>query len=145
MALRAAPRAPLDAVFWSRFFYAAALFNYVIGFPVLFARRWTYDLTYAAGVTRDVTALRLWMDFGFGVVLIGFGYQLVARDVTQNRGIVLLGILAKLFDVVNLTTLYAWGVARPLALVPAAIDAAFTLGFLRFWLLTRPMRAGPSV
>lgn len=136
-AASSAPRAP-NPTFWSRFFLVAALFNYVIGLPILFARRWTYNLTYAPDVTRDVMALRLWMDFGFSVVLIGIGYHLVSRDVTQNRGIVLLGILAKLFDVINLSTLYAWGVARPLALVPAVIDGSFALGFAWFWWLTRP-------
>jgi hypothetical protein len=31
---------------------AAVLFNYVIGFPVLLASRWSYDLTYMSDVTR---------------------------------------------------------------------------------------------
>lgn len=128
----------LDKKYWSRLFLAAALFNYVIGLPVLLARRWSYDLTYMSDVTRDPMALRLWADFGFAVLLIGFGYQIIARDVTQNRGIVLLGIVAKLFDVVNLTTLYAWDIARALVLVPAAIDGAFAIAFMRFWVLSGP-------
>jgi hypothetical protein len=78
-------------------------------------------------------ALRLWADFGFAVVLIGFGYQLVSRDVSKNRGIVLLGILAKLFDVFNLTTLFMWGIARPIVLIPAFIDAVFVALFVAFW------------
>ncbi|MCA6095772.1 hypothetical protein LE181_26870 [Streptomyces sp. SCA3-4] len=126
----------LNTTFWSRLFLVAALFNYVIGLPIVFARRWSYDLSYVPDVTRDAMALRLWAGFGFAVVLIGIGYHIVARDVTQNRGIVLLGILAKLFDVVNLTTLYAGDLARPLVLVPAAIDFAFTVAFVRFWMLT---------
>ncbi|GGV81422.1 hypothetical protein GCM10010294_55040 [Streptomyces griseoloalbus] len=47
--------------------------------------------------------------------------------------------MAKLFDVVNLTTLYAWGIARPLVLVPAAIDGAFAIAFMRFWMLSGPL------
>ncbi|GGR47310.1 hypothetical protein [Streptomyces netropsis] len=128
----------LDKKFWSRLFLAAALFNYVIGFPILLASRWSYDLTYMSDVTRDTMALRLWADFGFAVLLIGFGYQIIAHDVTQNRGIVLLGIAAKLFDVVNLSTLYAWDIARPLVLVPAAIDGAFAIAFVWFWLVSGP-------
>jgi hypothetical protein len=118
---------------WDLVFYAAALFNYAIGFPILLFRRWSYDVSYVSEVTRDPMALRLWADFGFAVVLIGFGYQLVARDVSKNRGIVLLGIIAKLFDVFNLTTLYLWGLAKPLVLIPALIDAAFVVLFVVFW------------
>ncbi|HLL70896.1 MAG TPA: hypothetical protein VK363_05650 [Pyrinomonadaceae bacterium] len=121
---------------WTLVFYAAALFNYAIGFPILLARRWTYDLAYVSEVTRDPMALRFWSDFGFGVVLIGVGYHLLARDVSKNRGIVLLGIFAKLFDVFNLTTLYLWGLAKPLVLVPALIDAAFVVLFVAFWIST---------
>ena len=118
---------------WATVFFAAALFNYAIGFPILLFRRWTYDLSYVAEVSRDPMALRLWADFGFAVVLIGFGYQLIARDVSKNRGIVLLGIIAKLFDVFNLTTLYMQGLAKPLVLIPAFIDAAFVVLFVAFW------------
>jgi hypothetical protein len=118
---------------WATVFFAAALFNYAIGFAILLFRRWSYDLSYVPEVTRDPMALRLWADFGFAVVLIGLGYQLVARDVSKNRGIVLLGIIAKLFDVFNLTTLYLWGLAKPLVLVPALVDATFVLLFIAFW------------
>jgi hypothetical protein len=118
---------------WRAVFLAAALFNYAIGFPIMLARRWSYDLSYFPSVGRDPMALRLWADFGFAVVLIGFGYQLVAGNISKNRGIVLLGIIAKLFDVFNLTTLFLWGIARPIVLVPAFIDAVFVVLFVVFW------------
>jgi hypothetical protein len=117
---------------WSRLFLVAALFNYVIGFPILLLRHWTFDVSYLEAVGRDPLALRLWADFGFAVVLIGYGYQIIARDVDRNRGIVILGIGAKLFDVINLSTLYAWGLARPIVLIPAAIDGLFTISFIVF-------------
>ncbi len=81
-------------------------------------------------------AIRLWADFGFAVLLIGFGYQLVSRDVSKNRGIVLLGIIAKLFDVVNLAMLFLLGIARPIVLLPALSDAIFVVLFLVFWFST---------
>jgi hypothetical protein len=86
---------------WSRFFLVAALFNYAIGVPICLFRRWSYDLSFVEGVGRDPMAMRLWADFGFAVILIGIGYQIVSRNIRQNRGIVLLGIIAKLFDVIN--------------------------------------------
>jgi hypothetical protein len=82
-------------------------------------------------------ALKLWADFGFAVLLIGLGYQIIARDVRKNRGIVILGIIAKLFDVINLTILFAAGIARPIALAPAAIDGGFVVAFVVFYLKTR--------
>lgn len=117
---------------WSRLFLGAALFNYLIGFPIMFARRWSFDFSYVPGVGHDPMALRLWADFGFAVVLIGYGYQIVSRDVTQNRGIVVLGIIAKLFDVINLSTLWWWGIAKPAVLIPAGIDGLFVIAFLVF-------------
>lgn len=118
---------------WSRVFLAAALFNYVIGCPIMLLRRWSFDLSYADQISRDPMTLRLWSDFGFAVVLIGYGYQIVARDIDQNRGIVILGIGAKLFDVINLSSLFISGVAKPLVLVPAAIDALFVIAFAVFY------------
>lgn len=118
---------------WSRFFLIAALFNYAIGFPILFFRHWAYNVSFLAAVGRDPMAIRLWADFGFAVILIGLGYQIIARDVNKNRGIVLLGIIAKLFDVVNLTLLFVWGFARPLVLIPALIDGIFAIFFVIFW------------
>jgi hypothetical protein len=121
---------------WSRFFLVAALFNYAIGFPILLLPRWSYNLCYLPAIGRDPMAIRLWADFGFAVLLIGFGYQLISRDVGKNRGIVLLGILAKLFDVVNLSVLFFLGIARPIVLLPALSDAVFTVLFLIFWFST---------
>ncbi|MDT7807035.1 MAG: hypothetical protein QOJ70_848 [Acidobacteriota bacterium] len=118
---------------WTLIFFSAALFNYAIGLPIMFARRWSYDLSYVETVSRDPMALRLWADFGFAVVLIGFGYQLISRDVTKNRGIVLLGIIAKLFDVFNLSNLFLRGLAKPVVLIPALIDAAYVALFVAFW------------
>jgi len=122
---------------WSRFFLVAALFNYAMGFPILVFRHWSYDVTYVAAVGRDPMAIRIWANFGFAVILIGLGYQLIARDVRKNRGIVLLGIIAKLFDVINLSALFVWGFARPLVLLPALMDGIFAAMFVVFWFSTR--------
>ncbi len=118
---------------WSKLFLIAALFNYAIGFPILLFRHWSYDLSFVEAVGRDPMAMRLWADFGFAVILIGLGYQIVSRNIRSNRGIVLLGIIAKLFDVVNLTLLFFWGFARPIVLIPAFIDGVFAALFVVFW------------
>lgn len=124
--------------YWSRIFLIAALFNYAIGVPILLFRQWSYDHSYVMAVGRDPMAMRLWADFGFAVILIGFGYQIISRDVSKNRGIVVLGIIAKLFDVINLTVLYFLGIARPLVLIPAFSDAVFAALFIIFWFSRAP-------
>lgn len=115
---------------WSQMFLAAAGFNFLMGGPIFFAPRWSYQLAYF-GEALD-SAVRFWSDFGFAVLLIGIGYWIVSRDITGNRGIVWLGILAKLFDVLVLRSRWAEGIARPIVLLPATIDGVFVLLFLLF-------------
>ena len=111
-------------------FLAAAAFNFLIGGPIFFASSWSYRLAYLGEPPE--TTLRFWGDFGFAVLLIGIGYWIVSLDVTRNRGLVWLGILAKLFDVVAISLRAANGIARPLALLPAAVDGAFVVLFVLF-------------
>lgn len=115
---------------WSQMFLAATGFNFLMGGPIFFAPQWTYQLAYFGEASEST--LRFWGDFGFAVLLIGIGYWIVSRDVTRNRGIVWLGIFAKLFDVVVLTWRWADGIARPIVLLPAAIDGAFVILFILF-------------
>jgi len=115
---------------WSLTFLAAAGFNFLMGGPIFFAPHWSYRLAYI-GEPAEST-LRFWGDFGFAVLLIGVGYWIVARDVTRNRGIVWLGILAKAFDVVALSWRWSRGEAHPIVLLPAAVDGAFAVLFILF-------------
>jgi hypothetical protein len=120
-----------DRLFLAKDVVAAALFNFAIGIPLMLVPGWTLHLAfYQAGAGGDL-ATRLWSDFGFCVALIGVGYWMVARDL-GNRALVWLGVGAKSFDVVVLTWRWAIGVAKPLVLVPAAIDAVFLALFLAF-------------
>ncbi len=111
-------------------FLAAAGFNFAMGGPIFLLSNWSYRLAYFGEATQS--ALRFWGDFGFAVWLIGVGYWIVSRDVTKNRGIVWLGIFAKLFDVVALSWRWTQGIARPIALLPAAVDGAFVVLFILF-------------
>ncbi|MBK8097259.1 MAG: hypothetical protein IPK26_09135 [Planctomycetes bacterium] len=123
-------RAGPDSRRWSAMFWAAVGFNGVIGLPVWFAPDWTFALCFHEAPTPG--AVRHWGDFGFGVVLIGVGYAMVAADVARNRGIVWLGVFAKVFDVVVLSARTGSGAMKPLVLIPGAIDAAFVLLFVWF-------------
>lgn len=126
---------------WSWIFWSATLFNFVIGLPLFFAREWTFGLAFTEPASSQLV-LDLWADFGFCVLLIGAGYGVVAANIHRNRGLVWLGVFAKLFDVVTLSWRAAAGIAQPLVLIPAAIDAAFVIAFLLF--LYRPGRAAAA-
>jgi len=115
---------------WSLVFLAAAAFNFLTGGSIFFAPGWSYRLAYF-GESPEST-LRFWGDFGFAVLLIGAGYWIVSRDVTKNRGLVWLGVFAKLFDVVVLSWRWADGIARPIVLLPAAVDGVFMILFILF-------------
>ena len=120
---------------WTLFFYLAAAFNFSMGGPIFLAPAWSYSVAYVG--PPDPGAIRFWGDFGYAVLLIGLGYAIIALDVDRNRGIVWLGIVAKLFDMIVLPLRWLEGLAHPVVVIPAAIDGAFCLGFVWF-LLRRP-------
>lgn len=119
--------------FWPKMFLTAALFNFAVSIPVITMTRWTYVLSFVeeSGVASS-NALRLWSDFGFAVFFIGVGYYLVYRDVAKNHGIVWLGIISKLFDVIVLSCRFLMNVANGIVLIPAAIDSLFIILFAWF-------------
>jgi hypothetical protein len=120
----------IDRKSWTVLFVTAGIFNFCMGGPIFFAPGWSYQLAYLD--TADSATLRFWSDFGFAVLLIGVGYFMVAVNVDKNIGIVWLGILAKLFDVIVLTLRWSEGLAHALVLIPVAIDGAFVLAFVLF-------------
>lgn len=130
--------------FWPKMFIAAALFNFVIGLPIIFVTEWTYTLSFVQdGSEVAANTIRFWRDFGFCVFFIGVGYYFIARDTSQNHGLVWLGIFSKLFDVINLSTRYFSGVANFIVMIPAVIDAAFVVLFVWFLLQYRGL-GGPQ-
>ena len=87
-------------MYWTVFFYLVAAFNFSMGGPIIFTSAWSYSVTYI--VPPDAATLRFWGDFGYAVLLIGLGYAIIGFDVPRNHGIVWLGIVAKLFDMIAL-------------------------------------------
>jgi hypothetical protein len=125
----------IDRKYWVLLFVAAGVFNFCMGGPIFFAPGWSYQLAYIE--PPDTATLRFWSDFGFAVLLIGGGYFIVAVNVEKNIGIVWLGIFAKLFDVIVLSTRWNKSLAHAIVLVPAAIDGAFVVAFALFLLRSR--------
>jgi len=126
---------PREQIFWRLFFFAAAAFNFCIGGPICFNPGWSHEIAYTGNA--DAATLRFWGDFGFAVLLIGIGYGIVGLDVNRNRGMVWLGVLAKLFDVVTLSSRWYEGLAHTIELIPAVIDGVFAVFFVVFLLRWR--------
>ncbi len=130
--------------FWSRIFLGAALFNFAMGIPIMFFPAWSYRLAYHIGNHEVANTYRFFSDFGFTVVAIGIGYFLVSLDVTKNRGIVWLGIIGKLYDVVVLSYRFIIGVAASIVLMPAIVDGVFVVLFILF-LYQKTQRATSTI
>lgn len=118
---------------WRMLFVIAALFNFVIGVPIILFRHWSFDLAFRDEVAAAIGfAPHLWADFGVFITLIGLGYLFIASDPPRQRMLVWLGVLAKGFDVVVLSWRAFMEIANPIVLLPAAIDGVFMILFLLF-------------
>lgn len=101
---------------WRSFFWAAAIFNFLIGLSGMLA----------PGTTIDTRIIGL-LVFAFGIV-----YMLVARDPHRFGPVLWAGVIAKV-GVVALMALDAFSPGGTLiAKIVIAVDAAFAIGFLAF-------------
>ena len=112
---------------WRLAFFAAALFNFAVGLPMVIAPNLVSGgLGMAAA---DALTVRL---LGWMITTFGIGYAMVGLEPRKHRGIVLLGIIGK-GGVIALTWWLAWRglVARDGALL-AAGDLFFVGVFIAF-------------
>ena len=114
--------------FWSRFFLGAALFNFVVGLPLLWAPLTMFGLL-GQTAPNDLFFVRT---SGLLIASFGLGYYFVSRAPQANRNIVWLGVIGK-FGVVVLSGLY-WtaGLMPTTSAVLSLGDLAFVFAFLRF-------------
>jgi hypothetical protein len=117
---------------WRLAFFAAALFNFAVGLPMVIAPGLV-----AGGLgmaAADLLTVRL---LGWMITTFGIGYAMVGIEPRKHRGIALLGIIGK-SGVIALTWWLAWRglVARDVALL-AAGDLFFVGVFIAFLRRTR--------
>ncbi len=117
---------------WRLTFFAAALFNFAVGLPMVIAPGLVGGGLGMA--TADPFTLRL---IGWMITTFGIGYAMVGLEPRKHRGIVLLGIIGKV-GVIALTWWLAWRglVARDFALL-AGGDLFFVAVFVAFLRRTR--------
>ena len=81
----------------------------------------------------EVPPSLLFLQSFFGVVVVfGIGYYLVSRNINKNHGIVLLGILTKLYVFILFLAYFIIGDSNFLSVVPAIGDLIFACLFVEF-------------
>lgn len=119
---------------WTRLFVAAAVFNLLVGLPLLIAPAMGPDiLPLPAG---DLIWPRL---AGALIVVFGIGYFIVSRDLDRNRGIIGMGAFGKLLVVLILLIYWIKGTIGFWSFSISLIDLAFAILFIRF-LIRYPAR-----
>lgn len=114
---------------WTRVFVLAAIFNILVGLPILIDPTMIKLLPLPAG---DFVWPRL---AGALILMFGVGYWIVSRDLDRNRGIIGIGAAGKLLVVLILLIYCIKGTIGFWAFSISMIDLAFALLFIRF--LTR--------
>lgn len=66
------------------------------------------------------------------IVTFGIGYLMVGRDISQNRGIVVLGIIGKTLFFAACSSAYFSGVVNAMVLLTGIIDMIFVFLFAEF-------------
>ena len=115
---------------WTRLFIAAAIFNLLVGLPLLL------DPAMGPKLLPLPAGDFIWPRIAGGlIVMFGIGYFIVSRDLDRNRGIIGLGVAGKLMIVLILLIYWVKGTIGFWSFSISLIDLAFALLFLRF--LTR--------
>lgn len=123
---------------WKIFFFAAALFNFLAGTPMLLAPEVILQ-NLQMPVPADLMFHKV---TGLLVVCFGVIYGMIGLDLARYRPLVWLGLLGKGGVVVLFTHAYAQGLLPFNAYAVSLGDLAFTIGFL--WFVLSPQAAGAS-
>lgn len=120
--------------FWMRLFLLAAIFNVLVGLPLLI------DPTMVASPLPLPEGSWLFVRMaGACIVTFGIGYALVATDPDQYRSLVIVGAIGKLIVFGLLAIYWLGGQIRFGSFILGFIDLAFAILFIRF-LLRYPAR-----
>ncbi|MCE7733879.1 MAG: hypothetical protein GPJ54_03305 [Candidatus Heimdallarchaeota archaeon] len=82
--------------------------------------------------TQEPDSFVWYYNFFLLVIVLGIGYYWVGQDLSNNQGIVKMGILRKFSVVVLLTIYFILGDFGWLVLLPATIDFVFAILYLEF-------------
>jgi hypothetical protein len=118
---------------WTRVFVAAAIFNVLIGLPLLIDPAMIKLLPLPSG---DF----IWPRLAGGLIfMFGIGYWIVSQNLDRNRGIIGIGAAGKLLVVLVLLIYWFKGTIGFWGFAPSIVDLIFAVLFIRF-LLRFPAR-----
>jgi len=114
-------------------FFLGAIWNVVLGLGSLTFFRLSMRMLFGkSGMTNKLTATLPLRFFYIAIAIFGWGYYMVSKDLKQNRGIIKMGVVAKL--IIFICFVYYW-IQKKLTFFPvmlASVDVAFSALFTYF-------------
>lgn len=129
-----------SAVFFTKMFFLAGLWNLCIGLTGLFFTDFSVALFFGEGaVTSAFLAVVMFRLFMVAIMIFGLGYYLVSRELMLNRGIIWLGLISKIILFVIFIYFFFTGKATLIAALALSGDFLWSLLFLQFIYQTRSL------
>jgi hypothetical protein len=123
---------------WQKMFFIGALWNIGIGLTGLCFNDLAISMFFGAqAVTDNLIALIFFRFFMLAVIIFGFGYWAVSRDLWANRAVVWMGLMAKLIIFFTFVYYYALQQATLFSVIACSGDFAFSIFFILFLYQTK--------
>lgn len=119
--------------YYKYLFLIGAIWNIVLGIVYIFTSLFMKGSFEMFGVEEPPSLIFYHLFFGI-VIVYGIGYYLVSANLDKNHGIVLLGILGKLWAFLVVGFYYFAGDINLLGVGPAIGDLIFAILFIEFLL-----------
>ena len=121
---------------YSRMFLISAIWNLYFSITALLLPKLNLTLCYgeevASGILNNFYSYMLYNFQGAAILVFGIGYYIVSRDVSKNHGIVVIGIIGKLFFFVYYTYMYFITRATIVPFLAVIGDFIFSILFAYF-------------
>ncbi|MBN2158966.1 MAG: hypothetical protein JW807_06190 [Spirochaetes bacterium] len=121
---------------YGRMFLISAIWNFYFAITALFFPKFNLTLCYGERIASDILnnfySHMLYNFQGAVILIFGFGYYIVSRNVSRNHGIVVLGIIGKLFFFAYYTYMYLTMRATVVAFLAVLGDFIFSMLFAYF-------------
>jgi len=112
-------------VYYKYMFIIGAIWNLAVAIPLLI-------MSYIITTGLSTLGLIYYQAFLNSVILFGFGYYIVGRDINKNHGIVLLGIIGKILVFIFFLTYFILGIMTIFEVLAGTIDLIFACLFIEF-------------
>jgi hypothetical protein len=122
--------------FYSRMFLISAIWNFYFSLSGLLLPQLNLKLCYGEEVAIDIMnnfySYTLYNFQQSSILLVGIGYYIVSRNVNKNHGLVLLGIIGKLFFFVYFSYMYFTMRTTTVSFLAVIGDFIFSILFAYF-------------